>query len=459
VETGEALRVGLCCYGRFYLFVEEKKTKKTIFFFLQKRKKQNREHPTEKMPVRTRYKKGQQQKTSSQRSRRVSKNTRRALNTRRGRTSPKRSRQSGRKRRPKTSSPRLVTLGYRENGISNDAKPVPVPIKNCLDTIRTSFDEDITEYMVGETLVEELKEFADTISDSEKMKTLQTRFWAEDYKAREQARKQEEEVQKKQKAKEEEDKANKVTEEREKRQQIYATEVLGDQTKTFTSFLKDLHSKLNEEFEDKENYEDTSAEAASRDLRMYVYSINYDLVHQFLNDLKEAFGSGTLSVEEITCNLLYKILGYKNLEIKEDNKTLKVVLNIKNKGRERNFKVPDEVIDITFLIQEIDNVMRNKEFTSFNWDDKIQSSFNTNIQNLQTKNMFTELLRKADKQFRIQYEENMLTKMNNMNRQNCLDEGGTDCYERFPINDTRTSVPPPPSSSQRGGGRGRAGST
>ena len=97
------------------------------------------------------------------------------------------------------------------------------------------------------------------------------------------------------------------------------------------------------------------------------------------NETKEAFESATLSVEEITCNLLYKILGYKNLEIKEDKKTLKVVLNIKNKARG------------IIISSNNDNVMKTKQFKQTYED---SAKIRSNIQNLKQKGMFTELLDK-----------------------------------------------------------------
>ena len=186
------------------------------------------------MPVRTtRSKKGQQ--ISSQRSPRRVLRTKRALKTRRGGTSPKRSRQSGRKRIPKTSSPRLVNLGYREDPNPDESW------KTCLKTI---------QYKKNTFTIEEwdiLDTFVKNIGNIRTHKRVLQKELIDAKKA------DGEKEEKERKASIEREKEGQLCEQR---KQTYQRGALTDQTKTFTSFLKKLHSKLKTERDYKKSEDD-----------------------------------------------------------------------------------------------------------------------------------------------------------------------------------------------------------
>jgi len=169
---------------------------------------------------------------------------------------------------------------------------------------------------------------------------------------------------------------------REQRKQTYQRGALTDQTKTFTSFLKELHSKLETERDDKKRKDDEKSEASSLAGLPYLPFINFVKVDTFLKSLKTL--SESKSPFEDTFQFLLTILGDAELIIETD----KVVLDVSA----RELPIDQiEKIDITSLIQEIDNVMKTKQFTQ-TYENSAQ--IGSNIQNLKQKGMFTELLDK-----------------------------------------------------------------
>lgn len=180
------------------------------------------------------------------------------------------------------------------------------------------------------------------------------------------------------------------------RKQIYESDIpQQEKVTTFTYFLQQQNETLQQEYDTKEEESNESISNAASYGRTEFSKIDFGLWQHFLNDLRESSGQTQTQVESIACGLFLKILTYSQLEIQQSKVVLDVTAN--------DFK-EKEFIDITYLIQEINNVLMNRKFTLdtlvfvdiFKTTNirplQFQSIINTNIKKIEKQHMFLDLL-------------------------------------------------------------------